>query len=203
MILDITSLSHTTLIYFSFFFFFFFFFYNFYFFMFFFFFFQAEDGIRDGRVTGVQTCALPISPPQQNVVIDLRGVNFKFDRPKKGETNIAPTLKPPAADSVAILDQAVDTLNRYPQVQIEIDGYTDSVGTDQYNQGLSERRANIVDQYLTSHGIDSSRITAVKGFGENDPIDTNKTAAGRQRNRRVEFKVEGQGMNQDQQQQQQ
>ena len=63
-------------------------------------------------------------------------------------------------------------------------------------------RANIVDQYLTSHGIDSSRITAVKGFGENDPIDTNKTAAGRQRNRRVEFKVEGQGMDQNQQQQQ-
>jgi OOP family OmpA-OmpF porin len=132
----------------------------------------------------------PPPPPPQNVVIDLRGVNFKFDRPKKGESDIGPTLKPPASDSVAILDQAVDTLNRYPQVKIEIDGYTDSVGTDQYNQGLSERRANIVNQYLTSHGIDSSRITSVKGFGETNPIDTNETAAGRQRNRRVEFKVE-------------
>ncbi|MGH8191439.1 MAG: OmpA family protein [Rhodanobacteraceae bacterium] len=147
--------------------------------------------------------APPPPPPPQNVVIDLRGVNFKFDRPKKGETNIAPTLKPPASDSMAILEQAVDTLNRYPQVQIQIDGYTDSIGTEKYNQGLSERRANIVDQYLTSHGIDPSRITAVKGFGENDPIDTNKTAAGRQRNRRVEFKVEGQGMDQNQQQDQQ
>jgi OOP family OmpA-OmpF porin len=134
--------------------------------------------------------AAPPPPPPQNVVIDLRGVNFKFDRPKKGESDIGPTLKPPASDSVAILNQAVDTLNRYPQVKIEIDGYTDSVGTDQYNQGLSERRANIVNQYLTSHGIDSSRITAVKGFGETNPIDTNKTSAGRQRNRRVEFKVE-------------
>ncbi len=134
--------------------------------------------------------AAPPPLPPQHVVIDLRGVNFKFDRPKKGETNIGPTLKPPASDSVAILDQAVDTLNRYPQVSIEIDGYTDSVGTDKYNQGLSERRANIVDQYLTSHGIDASRITDVKGFGEADPIDTNKTSAGRQRNRRVEFKVE-------------
>jgi OOP family OmpA-OmpF porin len=134
--------------------------------------------------------AAPPPPPPQNVVIDLRGVNFKFDRPKKGESDIGPTLKPPASDSLAILDQAVDTLNRYPQVTIEIDGYTDSVGTDQYNQGLSERRANIVDSYLTSHGIDSSRITAVKGFGEADPVDTNKTAAGRQRNRRVEFKVQ-------------
>jgi len=134
--------------------------------------------------------AAPPPPPPQNVVIDLRGVNFKFDRPKKSEHDIGPTLKPPASDSLAILDQAVDTLNRYPQVSIEIDGYTDSVGTDQYNQGLSERRANIVDSYLTSHGIDASRITAVKGFGENDPVDTNKTAAGRQRNRRVEFKVQ-------------
>lgn len=134
--------------------------------------------------------APPPPPPPQNVVIDLRGVNFKFDRPKKSEHNIGPTLKPPASDSLAILNQAVDTLNRYPQVTIEIDGYTDSKGTDKYNQGLSERRANIVDSYLTSHGIDASRITAVKGFGETDPVDTNKTAAGRQRNRRVEFKVQ-------------
>jgi OOP family OmpA-OmpF porin len=132
----------------------------------------------------------PPPPPQQNVVIDLRGVNFKFDRPKKGEFNIGPTLKPPASDSLAILNQAVDTLNRYPQVKIEIDGYTDSKGTDKYNQSLSERRANIVDQYLTSHGIDASRITAVQGFGESNPVDTNTTDAGRQRNRRVEFKVQ-------------
>ncbi|HEX7326092.1 MAG TPA: hypothetical protein VF292_12185, partial [Rhodanobacteraceae bacterium] len=73
--------------------------------------------------------AAPPPPPPQNVVIDLRGVNFKFDRPKKGEHNIGPTLKPPASDSLAILNQAVDTLNRYPQVKVEIDGYTDSVGT--------------------------------------------------------------------------
>jgi OOP family OmpA-OmpF porin len=142
----------------------------------------------------------------QNVVIDLRGVNFKFDRPKKGEHNIGPTLKAPEADSMAILDQAVDTLNRYPQVQIEIDGHTDSVGTEKYNQGLSERRANIVDEYLTSHGISADRITAVKGFGEDRPIDTNSTAAGRQRNRRVELVVQGQnaqGQQPDQQQQQQ
>ncbi|HET6905589.1 MAG TPA: OmpA family protein, partial [Rhodanobacteraceae bacterium] len=135
-----------------------------------------HDGVNDcndkcpntppGTIVGPDGCP-------QNVVIDLRGVNFKFDRPRKGETNIAPTLKEPTADSMAILDQAVDTLNRYPQVQIEIDGYTDSIGTEKYNQGLSERRANIVDQYLTSHGISSDRITAVKGFGETHPIDTN------------------------------
>jgi OOP family OmpA-OmpF porin len=138
----------------------------------------------------------PPPPPAQHVVIDLRGVNFKFDRPRHGEKNIGPTLKAPASDSLAILDQAVDTLNRYPDVKIEIDGYTDSVGSDKYNQGLSERRANIVDAYLTAHGIDASRITSVKGFGETNPVDTNKTKEGRQRNRRVEFKVEqpGDGM---------
>lgn len=142
--------------------------------------------------------AAPPPPPPQNVVIDLRGVNFKFDRPRPGEHDIGPTLKSPASESLAILSQAVDTLNRYPQVQVEIDGYTDSKGSAQYNQALSERRAQIVEQYLTAHGVAASRITAVKGFGEADPIDTNKTAAGRQRNRRVEFKVGGEGIQQGQ-----
>jgi iron complex outermembrane receptor protein len=145
--------------------------------------------------------APPPPPPPQNVVIDLRGVNFRFDRPRKGETDISPALKPPASESLAILSQAVDTLNRYPQVQVEIDGYTDSKGSEPYNQALSERRANIVDAYLTSHGVDASRITAVKGFGEADPVDSNDTAAGRQRNRRVEFKVGGEGIQQAQPQQ--
>lgn len=161
-----------------------------------------HDGVNNCNDKCPNTAAGTIVGPDgcpQNVVIDLRGVNFKFDRPKKGETNIAPTLKAPTADSVAILDQAVDTLNRYPQVQIEIDGYTDSIGTDAYNQGLSDRRANIVDGYLTGHGVDASRITAVKGFGETHPIDTNKTAAGRQRNRRVELVVQGQNAAQGQQ----
>ncbi|MGH8182496.1 MAG: TonB-dependent receptor [Rhodanobacteraceae bacterium] len=135
-------------------------------------------------------------PPPQKVVIDLRGVNFKFDRPTPGQHDIGPSLKPPASDSLAILNQAIDTLTRYPQVQVQIDGYTDSVGNPAYNQKLSQRRAQIVDDYLTSHGIGAGRITAVKGFGASDPVDTNKTAAGRERNRRVEFKVEGEGTEQ-------
>ena len=136
-----------------------------------------------GTIVGPDGCP-------QKVVIDLRGVNFKFDRPKKGEHKIEPTLAVPTADSVAILDQAIDALNRYPQIKVELDGHTDSIGTDEYNQGLSERRAQIVADYLTSHGIDASRITAVKGFGESQPIDTNSTKEGRARNRRTELKVE-------------
>jgi len=136
-----------------------------------------------GTIVGPDGCP-------QKVVIDLRGVNFKFDRPKKGEHNIEPTLAVPTADSIAILDQAIDALNRYPQIKVELDGHTDSIGTEQYNQGLSERRAQIVADYLTSHGIGADRITAVKGFGETQPIDTNATKEGRARNRRTELKVE-------------
>jgi OOP family OmpA-OmpF porin len=140
-----------------------------------------------GAIVGPDGCP-------QKVVIDLRGVNFKFDRPKKGESNIEPTLQTPTADSVAILDQAIDALNRYPDIKVELDGHTDSVGTDQYNQGLSERRAQIVADYLTSHGIDASRITAIRGFGESQPIDTNSTKEGRARNRRTELNVQNPGM---------
>lgn len=121
------------------------------------------------------------------VTIDLRGVNFKFDRPGKGEKNIGPTLQEPTADSIAILDQAVDTLQRNPNVRVEVVGHTDAVGTDEYNQSLSERRARIVFDYLTSHGIDASRLSGPTGYGESRPIDTNETKEGRARNRRTEL----------------
>jgi OmpA-OmpF porin, OOP family len=139
--------------------------------------------LPEGTIVGPDGCP-------QKVVIDLRGVNFKFDRPKKGETNIEPTLAVPSSDSLAILDQAVDTLKRYPQVHVTVAGYTDGVGTATYNQGLSERRAKIVYDYLTSHGVDTSRLEGPIGHGMNDPIDSNKTASGRARNRRTELQVQ-------------
>ncbi|WP_266160319.1 OmpA family protein [Dyella silvatica] len=137
----------------------------------------------EGTVVGPDGC--PIA-----VVIDLRGVNFKFDRPKKGETNIEKTLAEPSADSLSILDQAVDTLKRYPNVQVNVAGYTDGVGKAAYNQGLSERRAKIVYDYLTSHGVDASRLQGPVGHGMNDPVDSNKTEQGRARNRRTELQVQ-------------
>jgi OOP family OmpA-OmpF porin len=152
-----------------------------------------HDGVNNCDDRCPDTAAGTIVGPDgcpQKVVIDLRGVNFKFDRPKTGEHKIEPTLQVPTADSVAILDQAIDALKRYPEIKVELDGHTDSVGTDAYNQKLSERRAQIVSDYLTSHGVDASRITAVKGFGETQPIDTNATKEGRARNRRTELKVE-------------
>jgi OmpA-OmpF porin, OOP family len=126
----------------------------------------------------------------QDVVIDLRGVEFKFDRPSRGESNIEPTLKEPASEGIAILDQAVDVLNRYPNIRVEVAGHTDAIGTDAYNQDLSERRAQIVYDYLTSHGVDAGRLAGPVGYGESRPIDTNETKEGRQRNRRTELSVQ-------------
>lgn len=136
-----------------------------------------------GTIVGPDGCA-------QKVVIDLRGVNFKFDRPKKGETDISKALAVPTSDSMSILSQAVDTLQRYPQVHVTVAGYTDSIGTDAYNQKLSERRASIVYNYLTSHGIDASRLEGPTGHGESDPIGDNSTDSGRAQNRRTELQVQ-------------
>ena len=124
-----------------------------------------------------------------STTIDLRGVEFKFDHPRVGE-KLVPSLKAPTAESVQILDEAVDTLKRYPNIHVEVDGHTDSKGTDAYNQKLSERRAKGVYDYLTAHGVDASRLDGPKGFGESQPIDTNDTAEGRQRNRRTELNVQ-------------
>ena len=99
------------------------------------------------------------------ITIDLRGVEFKFDHPRVGE-KLVPSLKAPTAESVQILDEAVDTLKRYPNVRVEVDGHTDSMGTDAYNQKLSERRAKGVYDYLIAHGVDASRLDGPKGFGE-------------------------------------
>jgi OOP family OmpA-OmpF porin len=135
----------------------------------------------------------PPSPPEQPVqrstTIDLRGVEFKFDHPRVGE-KLEPSLKAPTAASVQILDEAIDTLKRYPNIHVEVDGHTDSKGSDAYNQKLSERRAKGVYDYLTAHGVDAGRLDGPKGFGKTQPIDTNDTAEGRQRNRRTELKVE-------------
>lgn len=159
-----------------------------------------HSGFWDGLITVGLTYSFgsppppPAPPPAEaphptKVTIDLRGVEFKFDHPKVGE-KLEPSLKAPTAESIAILDQAIDTLKRNPEVRVEVDGHTDSVGTDAYNQKLSERRAKGVYDYLTAHGIDASRLDGPKGFGESQPIDTNDTAEGRQRNRRTELKVE-------------
>jgi outer membrane protein OmpA-like peptidoglycan-associated protein len=76
-------------------------------------------------------------------------------------------------------------LHEYPQRTVQIEGFTDSVGTDDYNQSLSERRAGAVRDALTGMGISSDRIQA-RGLGKSSPVADNESATGRQQNRRVE-----------------
>jgi len=71
---------------------------------------------------------------------------------------------------------------------VEVSGHTDSRGDADYNQRLSQRRAQAVTNYLRQNGITADRIVTM-GYGEAQPIDTNDTSAGRQKNRRVEFKI--------------
>jgi len=81
-----------------------------------------------------------------------------------------------------------ETLKKYEDTNILIEGHTDSTGEDDYNQKLSERRANSVSGYLKTMGVAGARITTV-GYGEKQPIDSNETEAGRAQNRRVEVAI--------------
>jgi len=91
-------------------------------------------------------------------------------------------------DAKTNLNKLVTVLNGYPDTDIEVQGHTDSKGSEAYNQALSERRANAVSGYLAGKSIASSRIT-IKGFGETAPKYDNQTAEGRTQNRRVEFLI--------------
>lgn len=91
-------------------------------------------------------------------------------------------------DGAKILDRLVEFLNQNPEKKVDLEGHTDWIGTEKYNQGLSERRAASVRNYVVKKGIDSKRIVT-RGFGETKPIADNKTRDGRAKNRRVEAKV--------------
>jgi outer membrane protein OmpA-like peptidoglycan-associated protein len=97
------------------------------------------------------------------------------------------SLRPAAREKLA---KVAGILLGHPSLHMQIEGYTDSVGTDDYNQVLSEHRATSVRDYLTGAGIPSDSITA-KGFGKTQPVASNGTSAGRQQNRRVELVISG------------
>jgi outer membrane protein OmpA-like peptidoglycan-associated protein len=90
--------------------------------------------------------------------------------------------------SYPILNQIADVMKENPTYNLAINGHTDDVGNDEFNQGLSERRAASVRRYLINQGIEEERMTS-QGYGETRPIADNKTAKGRALNRRVEFEV--------------
>jgi outer membrane protein OmpA-like peptidoglycan-associated protein len=141
---------------------------------------SVNDGVE------VQRGSNPLDPeddvPKVEVLeieeekIVLEGVTF--------EINSSEIL--PASETILI--KAYNTLIEYPDLIVEIHGYTDNTGTRAYNLILSQARAESVKRWLVNRGIDASRITA-KGFGPDNPIATNDTDEGRQQNRRIEFVV--------------
>jgi outer membrane protein OmpA-like peptidoglycan-associated protein len=95
-----------------------------------------------------------------------------------------------SADSMRSLDDFAQVMQEYPKTAILVQGYTDSTGTEQHNQYLSERRAQSVEKHLALRGVDGSRMNAV-GYGEGYPVADNATSQGRSQNRRVEILVKG------------
>ncbi len=112
-----------------------------------------------------------------NITLNMPGnVTFAFD-----SSNLQSHFYP-------VLDNVAGTLTQYNQTVIEVAGHTDSVGSDAYNQKLSEQRANSVATYLGSHGVAQQRMIVI-GAGETRPIASNDTDAGRSQNRRVEITI--------------
>jgi len=120
-----------------------------------------------------QVDVLQAKPTDRGLVLTLGDVLFTTGRAD---------LKPGATDN---LNKLVAFLDKYPDRSVTIQGFTDSVGSEDYNQGLSERRADSVKSYLAGHGISSMRLSA-SGKGRSDPVADNGSATGRQQNRRVE-----------------
>lgn len=95
-------------------------------------------------------------------------------------------IKPTARDSIA---KAAEVLVKYPDTYITVEGHTDSTGSTEYNQKLSERRADAVRDMLMNDGVPASRVS-IRGYGESDPVADNSTLEGRQSNRRVQLEIQ-------------
>ena len=119
----------------------------------------------------------PPPMPKGTKIAEIPGPNFDFDKS---------TL---TAEGKAKVADAARVLKDNPTIHVEVAGHTDSIGSDAYNQKLSERRAKTVADELVRDGISASRLTP-RGYGETKPIADNKTEAGRARNRRVEIDVD-------------
>lgn len=146
--------------------------------------FDYQDKCPDVYAKTADGCPLPeaaapapapaAAPAPAPVMPDLKGANFDFDQAYIRQ------------EDFANLDHDVSTLKQWGDVKVEVAGHTDSIGTDEYNMGLSVRRADAVRSYLIDKGIAADRLIA-KGYGESQPVADNATDAGRAQNRRVEL----------------
>jgi len=137
------------------------------------------DSDRDGVVDSADRCpdtpsgvAVDASGCPRRGSITLEGVGFELDSARL------------TSQSRSILDALALDLKKYPQLRIELQGHTDSTGSDQYNLGLSQQRADAVLAYLVERGVSRGQLRA-RGYGEQQPIADNSTSEGRAQNRRV------------------
>jgi outer membrane protein OmpA-like peptidoglycan-associated protein len=114
----------------------------------------------------------------RGLIVNMSDVLFDFNKY---------TLKPEAREKLA---KVSGILLAYPNLKLQVEGYTDNIGSDEYNQKLSEERADGVRDYLVSQSVTGTNVTA-KGYGKTDPVADNSTDAGRAQNRRVELVVSG------------
>ena len=131
------------------------------------------------RINALELKNLDIStqvPKEMTIVLDERALNFDFDKSN---------VKAEYYDLLHNLKEFIEQ-NNY---EVTIVGHTDSVGSNQYNFGLSRRRAESVKAKLIEFGLAEERIVGIEAMGEEQPIATNETAEGRAQNRRVEFKL--------------
>ncbi len=147
-----------------------------------------------GRTTGIEGFATRLNQKETTLADRLDALGAE-------ETETEVTIRLPGSilfdfDSSAIrpdaentLGEVVAVLESYPGRTVRVEGHTDSIASEEYNQKLSEERAASVAAWLAAHGIERDRLVTV-GWGERRPIADNSTAAGRQRNRRVEIIIE-------------
>ena len=142
------------------------------------------DSDHDGVLDPLDEC--PDTPPRTKV--DKKGCAryTGYIQSLYGAFNSTDLTYP----SYTALDTVILLLKAYPDTRIEVQAHTDSRGTKEYNQWLSDKRAEVVKQYLVENGIAPSRIEA-HGYGETRPLETNDTPEGRSRNRRIDFRVLG------------
>jgi outer membrane protein OmpA-like peptidoglycan-associated protein len=136
---------------------------------------EAEPAPPEPIAARVVPPPVAAPPPPRKIV--LRGVNFDFDKAELRE------------DDKAVLDAAIESLKENESARVKIAGFTDNIGTEEHNQGLSERRASSVLEYLLNGGVEANRLDSV-GEGMSNPVADNATRDGRAQNRRVELNVQ-------------
>jgi OOP family OmpA-OmpF porin len=137
------------------------------------------DSDGDGVFDGIDQCPDTI----RGALVDSVGCGFQLSG-----ANFALNSDEPLPSGTLKLDQVAKRLGDFPNVAIVVEGHTDSSGAAEYNQRLSERRANAVKDYLVERGVEAGRISTV-GLGESQPVGDNATEEGRAQNRRVVLRV--------------